>query len=259
MNDRQRNGALAGLLVLVLLIAGFLLRSRDDDDPAAAGPSPSPSSASSSSPSPTATAVGGPVVFLGDSMTEGKDATGPARRWTALVAAELGGTEVNLAHAGTGYVRAGAEGSCGASACANYQGQVAEAVKAAPAVVFVTGGGNDASTSPTDFAKAATDLVAALTTALPRAKVYVVNPWWDLRPVPGTLAAQTTAVQTAATAGKATFLDTGQPLVGKPQLMVANGANPNDAGHAALAQAVQKALGTVGAVGADSGGASANG
>ena len=37
-------------------------------------------------------------------------------------------------------------------------------------------------------------------------------------------------------------LDTRQPLVGQSDLMVEGGTNPNDAGHAALAEAVSAAM-----------------
>ena len=107
----------------------------------------------------------------------------------------------------------------------------------------MTGGGNDSGLPAKDFSQAVSDTLTSLKKALPDAKIYVVNPWWDLRPVPESLSAQTSAVEEAATKAKVTFLDTDQPLVDKPELMVANGTNPNDAGHAVLAKAVTTAMG----------------
>lgn len=243
MNDRLGNGALAGLLVLTLILVGFSLRTREPDSAASERSATVAAPATGmASPSPTPSTPEGPVVFLGDSMAEGKSASAPAKRWTALVAGELGQNEVNLGHARTGYVRVGPKDSCGDEACPNFEGMVSQVVKAKPSTVVVTGGGNDSGLPAEEFSHAVSDTLTALRKALPDAEIFVVNPWWDLRPVPDSLAAQTSAVKAAATDAEVTYLDTGQPLVDKPQLMVADGTNPNDAGHAVLAQAVTQAM-----------------
>jgi lysophospholipase L1-like esterase len=240
MNDRLQNGALAGLLVLTLVLVGFSLRSRGSS-PAPTQARPTTSSASAT-PSPTPTKAAGPVVFLGDSVAEGKSATTPAKRWTALVARSLGRKEVNLGHARTGYLRVGPDGSCGDAACPSFKDSIKAVVAAAPSTVIVTGGGNDTGLPADEVSDAVTATLSGLRKALPDVTIYVVNPWWDLRPVPDTLGELTTTVSKAATATDTTYLDTEQPLVGKPDLMVASGTNPNDAGHAALAKAVTEAM-----------------
>ncbi|WP_404382777.1 SGNH/GDSL hydrolase family protein [Knoellia locipacati] len=241
MNDRLQNGALAGLLVLTLVLVGFSLRSRGTV-PASSDVAATPTSSRTASPSPTPTAASGPVVFLGDSVAEGRSATTPRKRWTAIVAGELGLKEVNLGHARTGYLRIGPEGSCGDAACPNFKDSVRAAAAAAPSAVVVTGGGNDTGLDAEAVASAVSATLTGLRKALPEAKIYVVNPWWDLREQPDSLDDLTTVVADAAKATGVTYLDTGQPLVGQPDLMVASGTNPNDAGHAALAKAVTEAL-----------------
>lgn len=240
MTDRIGNGVLAGLLVLTLILVGFSLRTRDPESAVPKGSAPVRTTTSPSvTPSPS---VSGSVVFLGDSIAEGKSASAPAKRWTALVAAGLGLTEVNLGHARTGYLQRGPKGSCGDAACPNFEDIVGEVVKAKPSTVVVTGGGNDSGETAEEFSTAVTKTLTSLKMALPDAKIYVVNPWWDLRPVPQSLSVQTSAVEAAATATKVDYLDTKQPLVDKPELMVASGTNPNDAGHAALAKVVLQAM-----------------
>lgn len=242
MNDRLQNGALAGLLVLTLVLVGFSLRSRGTV-PASSDVAATPAASSSASPSATrSSAPAGPVVFLGDSVAEGRSATTPSKRWTAIVAGGLGLKEVNLGHARTGYLRIGPEGSCGDAACPNFKDSVRAAAAAAPSTVIVTGGGNDTGLDAEPVASAVTATLTGLRKALPDAKIYVVNPWWDLREQPDSLDDLTSTVADAAKATGVTYLDTGQPLVGKPELMVASGTNPNDAGHAALAKAVTEAL-----------------
>jgi lysophospholipase L1-like esterase len=244
MNDRLKNGALAGLLVLTLVLVGFSLRSPASPSAAAGTGSGARSgtAAGTATPSPTPTTPRGPVVFLGDSVTEGTSATSPAKRWTALVAAQLGQEEVNLGHARTGYLRQGPADSCGSQPCPSFSGSVEDVVAAKPATVVVTGGGNDTALPADDVAAAVSATLTALRKALPDARIYVVNPWWDLREVPDSLAPLTTTVQVAAKEAGATFLDTKQPLVGSPALMVEGGTNPNDAGHAVLAKAVSAAI-----------------
>lgn len=242
MNDRLENGALAGLLVLTLILVGFSLRSRTAEAPAPASPGTSASPTAAVTPSPSTTSTSGSIVFVGDSVAEGKSASAPAKRWTSIVAAGLKLTEVNLGHARTGYVRMGPEGSCGAQACPNFEGVAAEVDKAKPSVVVITGGGNDSGLPADEFALAVTDTLADVKKAAPGAKIYVVNPWWDLRPVPESLALQTSAVAAAATKAQVVYLDTKQPLVDKPDLMVSSGTNPNDAGHAVLAKVVAEAI-----------------
>lgn len=243
MNDRIGNGALAGLLVLTLILVGFSLRTREPETAAAKASATAPAATmGTNSPSPSPSSGDGPVVFLGDSIAEGKSASAPDKRWTALVAAELGLKEVNLGHARTGYVQKGPKNSCGSAACPNFEGLVADVVNARPSTVIVTGGGNDSAVPSEEFSTAVSDTLTSLKEALPDAKIYVVNAWWDLRPVPQSLGGQTSAIEAAATAAKVIFLDTKQPLVDKPALMVANGTNPNDAGHAALAKAITQAM-----------------
>ncbi len=242
MNDRLENGALAALLVLTLILVGFSLRSRTPEASAPAGPGTSASPTAASTPSTSATSPSDSVVFLGDSVAEGKSATTPAKRWTAIVAAGLGLKEVNLGHARTGYVRMGPEGSCGETACPNFEEAAAEVATAKPKTIVITGGGNDSGMPADEFAQAVTDTLADLKKAAPGATIYVVNPWWDLRPVPSSLTAQTSAVEAAALKADVVYLDTKQPLVDKPDLMVSSGTNPNDAGHAVLAKAVADAI-----------------
>ena len=113
-----------------------------------------------------------------------------------------------------------------------------------PSTVVVTGGGNDTGPPGGGRSPQAVDGHPRPGSGRlsPSAKIYVVNPWWDLRPVPESLAVQTSAVRAAAEAAQVTYLDTKQPLVGQPDLMVESGTNPNDAGHAALAKAVTEAI-----------------
>jgi lysophospholipase L1-like esterase len=55
------------------------------------------------------------------------------------------------------------------------------------------------------------------------------------------LVALISIVKAEAQRAAATYLDIGEPLFGHPSMMDVDGWHPNDAGHAAIAAAVEKA------------------
>ncbi|MBM9469135.1 SGNH/GDSL hydrolase family protein [Nakamurella leprariae] len=176
------------------------------------------------------------VVFIGDGYTAAPDS------WAALVAASEGWTPTVLAAARAGYSNAPA----GTPA---YAGQAA-GIPDGTDIVMVAGGGNDLSIFVRDPATFQADVAATLSEIgrrAPDATVIVVNPWWDDDPVPQTFVALSDTVRAAAVAAGATYLDTGQPLVGRSDLVDADSIRPNEQGQAALAAAVHLAIESVGA------------
>ena len=266
MTKGQRNLTLAAVLIFALVALGYALRTTPD---AATGPTPgtstspsgsqaSPSSsadpsASGSASASTLTSGASPsaglgsaiktVVFVGDSFTAGIGATTPDKRWSTLVAIGHGWTEKNLGHPQSGYASYGTQGVCAAAdSCPNYLAVVPQVVAAAPELVIVSGGGNDAFLDQTAVKTNVDQTIAGIRAGLPNAKIVVVNPWWDMRPVPDTLATVAESIKTAAAAQGATWADTGQPIVGKVDLVTSDGLQANDAGHAAMAKAIDGAL-----------------
>ena len=257
MSSRTQNAGLVALLIVTLVVVAYALRT---PDPVIADPgtptasrsatATSPAATSAATPSPMATAgnpfigSGESVAFLGDSFAAGTGASTAAKRWTSVVAGEQGWSETNVAHAQTGYTRAGRVGDCTPSTCPAYTGVTAEVVAAKPALVVITGGANDVNADRAALTAAVTKTITDLRAGLPEARIVVTNPWWDMRPVSPKLADYSAAIQSAATAAGAQWVDTGQPLVGQGALMQSDGVQANDAGHAALADAVTKALRT---------------
>lgn len=252
MRTGRQNIALVGVLVLLLAVIAYVLRTPDDGtDGSDAGPakgttaSPSPGEASaptaspSLSPSPTQIAA---VVFLGDSFAAGSGASTPDRRWTTILSGRHGWTEVNLAAPKTGYLRAGHDGGCTPQTCQPYSALVAQAIAAEPQLVLITGGANDLREDLGNAGVALQQTLADLRAGLPAATIVVVNPWWDMRREDPHLAEWTETIKVAASASGAVFADTGQPLTGQAALVTADGLNANDAGHAALADVVDAAL-----------------
>jgi len=193
-------------------------------------------------PAVTQTAAPKPktVVFMGDSYTAGSGTTSQSMRWTTRLSGAEGWAEVNLGRGGSGYLitNTTSEGVVRP----NYQTMIAEAVKAKPDVVFVTGGGNDLGLPVTDVLPAVEKFYPALRAALPNAVIVAVNPLWGPTPQPRDLPALTTTVKAAVTGVAGTYLDIGQPLKGRPDLVIEDKVHPNDAGAKVIADATAAAL-----------------
>ena len=174
------------------------------------------------------------AVFFGDSFAEGKGASAPDKRFTTVLSTSFGWTEDNRAHAGTGYLRSSQTNDCAGAPCQGFAAQVAGLAADPPAVVLISGGANDINLPAGEVETAVQETLRTLKTAAPSAKVYVINPWWDGRPMPEGLAPRTAAISAAAAAAGATFIDIGQPLRDNPALLTDGEAN--DRGHARLAE-----------------------
>ncbi|WP_193598109.1 SGNH/GDSL hydrolase family protein [Microbacterium sp. YJN-G] len=168
------------------------------------------------------------AVFLGDSYTAGVGGDGVA--WPTTVAGELGWTVVNLALGGTGYATESGPAGCGREHCGTFLEQ-SKAIEGAPRIIVVAGGRNDAADS---IESAAYRLFTTLRAEHPGATVIALSPWADDDPVTEGLTAKITAVRRAAREAGIVYIDTGQPFVGHPGLISADGVHPNTAGYTKL-------------------------
>ena len=142
MTARAQNLTLVAALIIALVLVAYALR-KDDGSTSAASASPSPSLSLSSSASPSPSASASPsespsesasssaspsptqlvikkAAFIGDSVAAGAGASTPSKRWTTLLSTANGWTETNVAHAQTGYLRAGSKAPCTADSCPNF-------------------------------------------------------------------------------------------------------------------------------------------
>jgi len=265
----EHGGAPRWVLILAGLVpiafAGFIvfsLFSSGTGDaapaapPAATDPSASAGPAASASPSSNPPTDPSTAVFIGDSYAVGVGSSSPAARWTTLLSAQMGWNEVNLAATGTGYrtsVDDPTASICGSTHCPNYSEVIPAAVAVAPEVVIVSGGRNDVRTDLTRNAvvrdgiittRAVRDAISRLRTALPDARIYVVSPIWDDDQPPAELTTVRESVRSAAVENGATYIDIGEPLEGRTDLIAPDGIHPNDAGAKVVADAVGGAIGT---------------
>lgn len=201
----------------------------------------------SPSPSPSITAQHQPVaVFLGDSYTSGWKGVGRgANSWAAIVTNTLGGRMVNLAVPGAGFVRGGIYGGTEGDRVGR---KLSAAIAAAPDIVFLAAGYNDASYPRSRVLAAARDVVLRLRAALPTARIVVIGPWWpgpDATP-PATLLALRDQLRTDAVRIGALFIDPyaeGWFSGANQQLIGADQTHPTTLGYRTIAQRVLLAMG----------------
>jgi lysophospholipase L1-like esterase len=185
----------------------------------------------------------GPVVaFYGDSYTLGTGATDASRRWSSIVSATRGWTEVNPSVNGLGFVR---------NRSVFGAGDVVDAViGAGPDLVIVTLGLNDNfafEAAGTRIAEQIVDDLSRLRTALPEARMVVVEPFWYTDERPRSVEAIIGWVREAAAgigadhiAGASRFLE------GRPEWIGQDGLHPNDDGYAEIAARMDSALRAIG-------------
>lgn len=184
------------------------------------------------------------AAFIGDSYTAGTGASGPSTRFTSLVASTENWQAQDLAYGGTGYITTATNGvgACGQAHCPDYRAVIAQAKKANPSVVIVTGGRNDVGQRDSDLSSGIRGFYEDLAKALPKAKIYAVSPIWGPDTIPSQLSTIRQDVKDAAGANGATYLDIGEPLQGHADAVIADQVHPNDLGHKLIAAAIEKAL-----------------
>jgi lysophospholipase L1-like esterase len=228
------------LLVLTVGVAAalvYVLRQHSTVAQAGQTPGYSPAAStpthSSAVPSTDVASSLVPTVFLGDDYTAGAGAT-QGGGWTAPVATALDLDPAVVAEPGAGYARSGLHGD-------NYGALLPRVVAAQPALIVVSGGRNDTGDDPGTLRSDTAALFAQLHRRLPEAEIVAIAPWWGDSPHPAKLHKVDAAVRTGVEGAGGTYLDPPDPLRGHPSWM-ADAANPNDRGYAAIARSVTAAL-----------------
>lgn len=182
------------------------------------------------------------AAFYGDSYTLGTGASDPARRWSTIVSVERGWNEVNPSVNGLGFVtnRDALPGP----------DLVDRVIGARPDIVIVTMGLNDNFSMPDragDIRAAITDDLTRLTTALPEARLIVVEPFWYTDERPASVERIIGWVRDAAAKVDADYIPGASHWIdGHPEWMADDGVHPNDDGYAAIAERMDAELAKLG-------------
>jgi acyl-CoA thioesterase-1 len=223
----------AAVGALVVGLAGFAL-TETNEAPANAGSVPSLPAATAPADEPER------AVFVGDSYTAGTGASTTEASFPQLVADRMGWTAVNLGRGGTSYLATSDEAGCGLDYCPNYREMIPAVVAADPDVVIVSGGRNDEMSA--DVAAQIDAFFAELRAALPNAELFATSPLGDDDPAPRGFALMGDTIESAVAEAGGRYLDLGQPLAKRPELITEDGVHPNDDGYALIADTLTPLL-----------------
>jgi lysophospholipase L1-like esterase len=177
------------------------------------------------------------VAFYGDSYTLGTGASSPAKRWSTIVCDERGWIEVNPSVNGLGFVN---------NRAADHVDLPAEIIAERPDVVFVTMGLNDTFSydgAAAQIHRAIDADIDRLASALPQARLIVVEPFWYSDDRPASLGVISGWVHDAAVRVGADWIPGASHWIEHhPEWMASDGLHPNDAGYAHLAVEMDAAL-----------------
>ncbi len=178
------------------------------------------------------------VAFYGDSYTLGTGASDPSKRWSSIICAERGWTEFNPSVNGLGFINN--RGTFGDG------DEPSEVIANDPDILFITMGLNDnfSYDRAADRIKAQiTDDFTRLKTALPDARIIVVEPFWYTDQRPESVQIIIDWVKDAAGVIGADYIpDASHWIEGHPEWMASDGLHPNDDGYAHMAVEMDAAL-----------------
>lgn len=208
---------------------------------------PSPTSASELRPVEWTLTERPPVaVFFGDSYTTG--AGSKKGGYVTAIAREQKWSSRNLARGGTGFIPnpdqtvEQARTACGADYCESFIEQIPAAVKIDPEIVVVNDGRNGVGANPDVLRESIGAFFEELRVQLPDATIYVTSPLWQDETAPDELNDLAEWERAAAESVDATFLDLGQPLEGRPDLIGPDKVHPNEEGYQVLAASINAGL-----------------
>lgn len=259
--DWLKYGGLFVLAVVAFGVAAIALmgpRTPVEEGPAPAGPSAAvPTATVPPAPTPTGTAAPGPtgtaapsnlgielpaepvLLILGDSYTAGVGADQPDQGWAYLVAAELGYPGNVDGVGGTGFAwGGGAQDEQGEEYEVRLR-KIAASPAFVPNVLVLQGGQNDSLSPDLKEVEVATaQTIEAARRFWPGVQVAVLGPSAP-QPLAEDLRAVNSAVRAGAAAADAPFIDAVEgnwfTSANSPGFD-ADGAHPNTAGHAYIAQ-----------------------
>ncbi|ARJ04530.1 hypothetical protein B5808_04290 [Cnuibacter physcomitrellae] len=192
-----------------------------------------------SEPAPAQTiASGHPVslVTIGDSIMTG-NGLDPEQAWPVLLAHHEKWDLTNLAEDGAGFLSVGDDGGV-------FADQVAEAelLPDAPSLIVVSASSNDLGEDPDEIEDAAHSAFASLRAAFPDTLLVGISAIWGSDEPDEGLAPLNAAVERAALDEGAQWIDVGEPLLGRPDLMQDDDVHPTAKGLKVMARVLEEDL-----------------
>ena len=184
------------------------------------------------------------IAVVGDSYTNGTDEGGEgsrawtSRAWQRLAHQGVAITPVVAAEGRAGYEVRGDHGS-------DFQDLTERAVHPDDALVVFFGSRNDEGVDPELLGQMALATFDLAHRTAPAARLLVIGPAWPTADVPQWVLVIRDVLNAEAATEGAQFVDpiNDRWLVGRPDLIGADGVHPNDAGHAYLADKIAPLIG----------------
>ena len=182
------------------------------------------------------------VAFYGDSYTLGTGATDPSKRWSTIICEQRGWSEFNPSVNGLGFINN--RGTFGEG------DEPSQVIADDPDILFITMGLNDNFSydrAADEIEKQITDDFTRLKTALPDARIIVVEPFWYTDERPESVEVIIGWVQAAAGDIGADYIPGASHWIeGHPEWRASDGLHPNDDGYAEMARRMNDELATLG-------------
>jgi hypothetical protein len=178
------------------------------------------------------------AIFLGDSDTAGVALPVDQidSRWPTLVSQHFGWREVNAGCDGSGYTQIG-------PGCATtYRERVDRLLDEDPDVIVVSGGVSDLGASLGEIEAAVQGTFVTLRETFPDATIYAVGAVGTDRHSVHSVEDLNQIVETQSAKVDAVYVDLGDPLAGRPELLAVDGS-PNAQGHAVIAELTSNVIG----------------
>lgn len=180
--------------------------------------------------------VGPTVVAIGDSIMEGHGLDA-SQAWPALLAASDGWQLTSLASDGSGFVTMGDNRDTFAD-----QLKVAETLH--PDLIILSGSSNDLGVDNSVLAHETATTIDQIRAALPHVQVLAVSTVWGDTSVPDQISSIDADVRRAIAAIGGSYVNIGQPLSGRSDLMQPDDVHPTAAGQFALASDIDHTIAT---------------
>lgn len=215
-------------------------------------PTATPTASASASPTPQASEGAAPlesintsspvIVTIGDSIMAGFGLDA-GEDWPSLLGAAHNVPVTNLACSGAGFL---AIGDCGLT----FGGIVAAgAAGAEPTIVIVESSDNDMDEDTADIDVATSATIEAVHAAFPRALVVGINTLWNQpSEAPIEIAESSQALAQSVRSVGGVYIDIGNPLRGRTELLQSDDEHPTLQGQQVLLQTITGALAGVGVI-----------
>lgn len=226
------NAGLAVLLAATLTVVGYAVNQDKPQPPV------SEKVTSAATANPTAKPERTLVTVVGDSYVSGSDMGGTSTtNWTSLLSRQLQvSVPVDISRAaagGSGYLARGPRNTV-------FNELLATSVGAKTDLIVFFGSINDSGADPGQLGAAAAKVYADAKELAPDAKLVVFGPAWSNEKVPAKIIANSAALQSAAEAAGAAWVDpvAERWFFDQPALIGRDKTHPTDEGHAYMAERI---------------------